>query len=323
MPMHLMGNYRGIVPWTALVILGVIAMPTGASAYQQPGPAYCNASDPATAYLQGMSEIERRDFGFQAQGLGRTVESHAQASVTEICSGTPSSPVYRLPDLTDFRYKELVGVKPVGCEVKYNQYCEFTESIRAPAGFQICRLSYSTVSERGDYAFKVTPVGWLPNEPGKTNRHTGLDLYFRATGHSNAGLNRLGARIEIENIRVGLLPSDADDSERRRRNCEIGQSPDAARPAPTAPRPTIVISRATVSGIRHPEGRTFTVRILNQTQNPTRTYYACWKFDRMFGREMIEYETTVSLQPGSSYSYDCHDWDAPNWRLQVNHLPAS
>ena len=107
------------------------------------------------------------------------------------------------------------------CDSAWNERCEDSNALDAPAGTQVCNVFYSVTYEGGyDTEIRTTPGSWYENDPESPDRFRRVEIYMRAGGSRNV-LDRVGARITLSDVGITVIPASASNSERFAAGCAM------------------------------------------------------------------------------------------------------
>jgi len=201
------------------------------------------------------------------------------------------------------------------CDADWDEDCDDEKRIRAPAGQQICNVSYRTAKQRGDSDFKITPDGFLPDKRNQVARFSEYRAKLYAHG-SHSLFDKEGARIRLENFLVTTIPRDWPDEARRKLKCAM-----PARPAPPPPTPTATPAPKPVpptfgEGFAD-ERRSYRFSLANVGKVPIRVEYLVERQDSGSDKWKQAGYGVVQVEPNTTYySNGYHGWDAVNWRTR-------
>jgi hypothetical protein len=214
------------------------------------------------------------------------------------------------------------GVYPqIICSVSWNQTCEDTITLRAPAGWQVCRILYRVTERRGDTRIQVEPDDWIGSGHG-TLGFRSYRVRFRAAGDGQL-LDPDGAKLVLTDVGLDVVSDKLTASEREGRGCDVPVRSPPPLPVPSSPSPSQAPTPNVVQQIPGADTTRRRVRMTNAGSVANCTYYEIWADDRFWGREMLHESGVLALQPNSTWDKEFYRREATGWRfmsrmVQVN-----
>lgn len=281
----------------------------------RPNPALaaqCQTDEGREAYWQSLTEGNRADVGFQAQGLGLDPEQYRQAFISEQCN------LARDGLIDTYERTMPLGSSPEwSCYADWNDSCRSNEVVaEAPSGYQICRVTYDVAVDRGDTRFRTEPRLFLPDVSDSHRRFRQLAMWMDVRGRGTI-LDQRSSHLRVRNLLVTMVPDYWPDSARNRHGCIVPPAPPAPRPPTSRPGPTARPMPATVSEMRADGGRSFRFGLANSGTVPTTMGYEVYLTTPQAG-ERLWGHGVQTVQPNTTWLSDgYHNWDATRWRLRT------
>tara|TARA_B100001105_G_C22397842_1_gene447669 strand:+ start:3396 stop:3998 length:603 start_codon:yes stop_codon:yes gene_type:complete len=123
-----------------------------------------------------------------------------------------------IPNLGTWRWTKYDSLQ---CDVAWNETCTGSRTIDAPSGWQICKLYYNVLYDGGNSTSKsFSPGAWYTNDPMSPDRFRSYTIEISASG-SQSVFYQVGARIQLGNVGVLLIPAEWDNTARYREGCEM------------------------------------------------------------------------------------------------------
>jgi len=110
----------------------------------------------------------------------------------------------------------------VSCESEWDQYCDTQNTIKleAPPTWQVCKPTYSVVSEGGDHNVSFWATSWYPNDKQRPSRFRAYVFRLWANG-SGVPRDKWGSHIQVKDVGLVIIPGDADNDARRKAGCVL------------------------------------------------------------------------------------------------------
>ena len=105
------------------------------------------------------------------------------------------------------------------CSADWNQTCQGTLKIEAPAGWQACKALYSVSGGRNSRS-SVTPDNWYTNDPESPDRFRAYNFYIFAQGSGNI-FDRWGSNLNMSNLGLRLIAAEARNRDRYIAGCDM------------------------------------------------------------------------------------------------------
>lgn len=205
------------------------------------------------------------------------------------------------------------GIYPqISCSVSWDQTCEETIALKAPTGWQVCRLLYTVTLRRGDTQIRIEPDDWIGSGYGTLGFRT-YRMRFRVAGDGQL-LDPDGADLILTDVGLDVVSDKLTASEREDRGCDV---PRRSPPPPPANQ-SLSASALTPNVVQQIPGANTTRRRVRMTNTGlvwNCTYYEIWANDRFWGREMLHASGVVALQPNATWDTEFYRREATGWRF--------
>jgi hypothetical protein len=330
--------------WLYLALLFAIAPFSAPPAYAQPSdPALkelCETEEGRRQILANRPPYEIRDLEAQEKGLAMNeqrepnVEAYKLKWVEEYCGiALIDGPKYtftydfsQLPVPDPERPGVMLGnLPPWECNVDYNEKCEPEAAVlRIPWYWilQACRFEYR-VSKRGkDVGVEVLPRFPIEDVEGLSRRFEGYSVRIWARGPGTI-LNKVGAKMRIEGVRIAMIDARATNEDRRKLNCDFypaavtAPKPPPKPPTKPDPRPSLPKFEEAFADGKHSYRFALTSTSSVRAVVDYAVYMTNGNGERQWatGRQVVE--------PGTTWLSDgYHNWDARNWRTRIALAPG-
>jgi len=108
---------------------------------------------------------------------------------------------------------------PWTCDVNAYETCDGHETFTAPAGEQVCKVTYVETTHDGpDAWFNFAASSFYPYDQQSPDRYRAVELYIHAGGsHSPFG----SGSKEVVNITIDTIPAEADNFTRYYEGCQM------------------------------------------------------------------------------------------------------
>lgn len=329
----------------ALVLIGLTPLGSQIAAQSPPEIYYAVRPNPTLAAICASEEgpirvweaeplPTRNDVNFQWQGLKAQIEAVA-AGPTPAPGSVEASIPATLPTFEQFRDAYVAdrckiardGIRETferatpfygmhwwECDVNWNQDCDEPRTIRTPADFQICDISWRVAKQRGDSGFEVSAGGFMPNRANHTDRFNQYAVKLWA--HGSGSTSGRGARVKIEQFLVTMVPQDWPDEARRKLGCKMPGRP-APTPPPTPVPPPIPPVPARFSEIVFDGTHSYRIQFYNPGRVVTRMEYLVERQDSTGGGWKQAGYGIEDIQPDTTWqSQGYHGWEAVRWRTR-------